>query len=242
MKRPVPHALTVALCAGLLAALAPVGAVAQTKPKKAEAAGTQKTISGGTVKGNALTFKEFEACMKEQDALKARTPDLQKQRDALEAERKTIQAEATAIKSDAEALNAFSERVKAFNARLREQGEKVNQWKARDAEFAEAKRSGPTAERQRKELERDRLELQKSEAALDKDGKDMQAERDKLGIDQFNARASAQEKAAVDWNARSKTLDNAFQAYEDDRIDWKSRCADRPYREEWEKILQNERK
>lgn len=242
MKRAVSMTLPAALCAGLLVALAPLGTSAQTKPKKSEAAGTQKTISGGAVKGNALTFKEFEACMKEQDALKSRTPDLQKQRDALEAERKTIQAEATAIKADSEALNAFSERVKAFNARLREQGEKVNQWKARDAEFAESKPSGPTAERIRKELERDRLELQKNETTLDKEVKDMQAEREKLGIDKFNARATAQEKAAIDWNARSKTLDNAFQAYEDDRIDWKSRCADRPYREEWEKILQNERK
>lgn len=241
MKRSVSYALPMALCAGLLVALAPAGAWAQTK-KKVEVAGPQKTISGGAVKGNALSFKEFEACMKEQDTLKLRTPDLQKQRDALEAERKAIQADATAIKAEAEAMSQFSERVKAFNARLREQGEKVKEWRARDEEFAEAKRSGPSAERQRKELERDRLELQKSEAALDKDGKELQAERDKLGIDQFNARATTQEKAAIDWNARSKALDIAFQAYEDDRIDWKSRCADRPYREEWEKILQNDRK
>jgi hypothetical protein len=236
MKRLVPMAVPAVLCVSLFMAGSPA-ALAQAKPKKAEAAGTQKTISGGAMKGNALSFKEFEACMNEQDALKARTPELQKQRDALEAERKPIQQEGQAIKAEAEVLGRFGERVKAFNARLSEQGAKVKAWKEREEAFVAANRSGPGADRQRKDLEAERQELQKGETALDQQAKALQTERDQLGVEKFNAHATEQERAATDWNARSKALDQAFQAYEDDRGDWKSRCANRPYREEWEKLI-----
>jgi hypothetical protein len=243
MTRSVSFAAPVALCAGLLMALGPVGVVAQTKAKT-QAAGKKaadKTISGGAIKGNALSFNEFEACMKEQDALKTRPPELNKQRDAMELERKAILKEGEALRSDTEQVTKLSERVKAFNARLLEQGNKVKGWKERDEAFATANRSGPSADRQRKDLETERQELQKNETALDAEAKDLEAERTKLSAG-FNDRAAAQEKAATDWNARSKVLDGAFQAYENDRVDWKSRCADRPYREEWEKILQREGK
>lgn len=238
MTRSVSFAVSVALCTGLLMALGPVGAMAQTKAKTQAPAknGVEKTISGGAVKGNALTFKELEACLKEQDALKTRPPELNKQRDAMEAERKLIQKEGDALKGDTELVTKLSERVKAFNARLREQGEKVKSWKERDEAFAAANRSGPSADRQRKELEAERQELQKNETALDTEAKDLEAERAKLSAGLID-RAAAQEKAATDWNARSKALDSAFQAYEDDRVDWKNRCADRPYREEWEKLI-----
>lgn len=251
MKRSVLFAMPAALCAGLLLAQVSTEALAQTKPKKAEAAGApkkaeaaggQKTISGGAMKGNALTFKEYEACMKEQAVLKARTPELQKQRDAMEAERKTIQQEGETLKAQNETMTKFSARVKEFNARLAVQGEKVKAWRARDEEIAAAGRKGSAADQERKQLEADRQELQKAETALDEETKSLEAERDRLGVAAFNARATAQENAAIDWNARSKVLDKTFQAYEDDRLDWKSRCADRPYREEWEKILQQEGK
>lgn len=245
MMRSVSFAVPVALCAGLLMTLAPVGAMAQTQAKTpapakkaAQAAGAEKTISGGAVKGKALTFNELEACLKEQDGLKTRPPELRQQRDAMELERKAIQKEGDAIKGDSEVLTKLSERVKAFNARLQEQGDKVKSWKERDEAFATANRSGPSADRQRKDLEAERQELQKSETALDAQAKDLEAERVKVGAG-FNERAAAQEKAATDWNARSKVLDNAFQAYEDDRVDWKSRCADRPYRAEWEKMIRD---
>lgn len=243
MKRSVSFVLPVALCAGLLGALTPMGAAAQTKAKAQTPANkaAEKTISGSAGRGNALTFKEFEACMKEQEALRQRPPELQKKRDAMEAERKSILKEGEAIKAESESLTKLSERVKAFNARLREQGDKVKGWKEREEAFVTANRSGPSADRQRKDLETERQELQKSETALDAEAKELEAERVRLSAG-FNERAVAQEKAATDWNARSKLLDAAYQSYEDDRLDWKSRCADRPYREEWEKILQREGK
>jgi predicted RNase H-like nuclease (RuvC/YqgF family) len=241
MKRFVSKAVPAVLCAGVLVALTPA-AMAQAKPKKAAPAVAQKTISGGAVKGNALTFNEYEACMKEQAALKTRTPELQRQRDAMEAERKAIQQDGEALKAQNETMANFSARVKAFNARLAVQGEKVKAWRARDEEIATGNRRGSAADQERKQLEADRQELQKTETELDQETKALEAERERLGVAGFNARATAQENAAIDWNARSKVLDKAFQAYEDDRVDWKNRCADRPYREEWEKILQNERK
>lgn len=242
MKRTVPFALPAALCAGLLLAQVSSEAMAQTKPKKAAATGTQKTISGGTGKGNALSFKEYEVCMKEQAGLKVRAPDLQKQRDAMEAERKTILQEGDAIRAQNETMVKFSASVKDFNARMAAQGVKVKAWLARNDEIIAGNRKGSAADQERKQLDADRQELQKSETALDQEAKALEAERERLGVPAFNARATAQEKAATDWNARSKTLDQAFQAYEDDRADWSRRCADRPYREEWEKILEREGK
>jgi predicted nucleic acid-binding Zn-ribbon protein len=239
MTRSVSHVLPVALCAGLLMALSPLGAMAQAKAKKAaDGGGADKTISGGPTKGKSLTFKELEACLKEQDALKTRPPELQKQRDAMEAERQAILKEGAAIKADSEELTKLSARVQAFNARMREQGEKVKGWKDRDEAFAMTNRSGPSADRQRKDLELERQALQVNETALDKEAKELEAERSKLAAG-FSERAGAQEKAAVDWNARSKLLDKAYQAYEDDRLDWKARCADRSYREEWEKMIRD---
>ncbi len=243
MTRSVSFAAPVVLCAGLLLALTPLGVAGQTKAKKpAEANAAHKTISGGAVKGNALTFNEFEACMKEQAALKPRPPELQKRRDAMEVERKAILKEGEALKAENDGMLKLSERVKAFNGRLNAQGEKVKLWRARDEEIAAANRQGAAADQERKQLEADRAELQKSEAALDLEAKELEAERNRMGVAAFNARATEQEKAATDWNARSKALDADFQSYEDERLDWKRRCADRPYREEWEKILQREGK
>ncbi len=243
MTRSASFAVPAVLCAGLLLALAPLGASAQTKAKKAgDANAAQKTISGGSIKGNALTFNEYETCMKEQEALKQRPPELQKKRDVMEAERKTILKEGESLKAESDTMAKLSARVKEFNGRLTAQGEKVKLWRARDEEIAAGNRRGAAADLERKQLEADRAELQKAETALDLEAKELEAERARMGVAGFNARATAQENAATDWNARSKVLDAAFQSYEDDRLDWKGRCADRPYREEWEKILQRERK
>jgi chromosome segregation ATPase len=235
MSRFVAPLIPVACLAGLLLALAPLSGQAQTSAKK-PAADASKTLSGGAGKGKMLTFKELEVCLKDQDALKTRPPELQRRRDAMEAERKTIKDAGDALNADTDALKQLSERVKGFNARMHEQGEKVKAWKAHNEEFGAANKTGMSADRERKDLEHEREELQKSEAALDQEGKALNAEKDKLS-GAFNERATAQQKAAEDWNARSRLLDADFQSYEDDRLDWKQRCADRPYHEEWEKMI-----
>src|SRR5574343_524846 len=75
--------------------------------------------------------------------------------------------------------------------------------------------------------------------------KDFNERMKALGVDRerltagYNQRAEAQAAKATDWNARSKALDNDFQAYEDQRLDWRQRCANRPYLEEHEKIIRS---
>lgn len=227
-----------ALCAPLVG-WAQAGTAATTAAKKPAAGkSATKTISGAAAKGKLLTYKELEVCLKEQDALKLRPPELQRRRDTMEQERVAIQKDTDALKTDSTALAQLSERVKDFNARMKAQGEKVKSWRERDEEFAKANRTGTSADRQRKELEREREELQKSETALDAEGKTLGEERDKRAAG-FNDRAVAQEKAASDWNARSRKLDEDFRAYEDDRKDWHARCAERSYREEDEKLIRS---
>lgn len=242
MKCFVSRAMSTALCAGLVLALAVPLAQAQTKPKKAGAAGSQKTLNGGAAKGNNLSFKEFEICLKEQDALKARTPDLQQQRDAMDAERKTILQEGEAIKAQGETMSKYSASVKDYNARLIAQGEKVKAWRARDEAIAAANRKGSAGDQERKQLEADRQELQKTEVAQDDEGKALKAERERLNVDAFNASVKAHEQAVTDWNARKKAQDALIQAYDDDQTEWASRCANRSYLEAWEKILRKEAK
>lgn len=230
--------------AALLLATLPLAGGAQTTPKKPAAAAVpsatgSKTLSGSAGNGKLMSFKELEVCLKEQRDLNTRVPELQRQRDAMDVERKSIQAEADALKDESAKVAAFGERIKAYNARIKEQSEKVKSWRERQEAFDASERSGPSADRQRKELDKERDQLQKAQTALDAENLSLAAERDKVSAG-FNERASAQEKAANDWNARSRALDGRFRAYEDDRLDWKGRCADRPYREDDEKLILRE--
>lgn len=220
-------ALAVAASLSLLT-MAPA-VLAQAKPK---------TLSGSAGSGKVMSFKELESCLKEQDGMADRVKQLQARRDTMDAERKGIQAEAEALKSGGEEINALAAKVKDFNERMKAQGERVAAWKARSDELAANDRSGPAVDRQRRELEKDRTDLAKNEAALDAESKALGVERERLTAG-YNQRAEAQAAKATDWNARSKALDNDFQAYEDQRLDWRQRCANRPYLEEHEKIIRS---
>jgi len=232
----LPTAPLIGLCTGLLLALGALGAVAQTPPKPT--GGGNKTLSGSAGNGKLMKYDELRLCLQQQDKLKQRQPELQRQRDVMDQERQAIAKDGDAVKAQNEALNTLGDKVKDFNARMKMQSDKVTAWKVRQDEFNAAGRSGPAADRQRKELEKDLAELQKAETALKTESDQIGAEREKL-VAGYNERANQQEKAANDWNARSRTLDAAFQTYEDERLDWKGRCADRPYREDDEKLIRS---
>jgi chromosome segregation ATPase len=243
MLSRVPFRPALLTCA-LSLALAPLGLSAQTAAKKpaaaaVPAAGGNKTLSGGAGNGKLMSFKELEVCLKEQQDLNVRAPELQRQREAMDVERKRVVADAEALKADSALVSAIGEKIKAYNARVKEQGEKVQSWRDRQAAFESNDRTGPAVERTRKELERDRDLLQKNQTALDAENASLNEERGKVATG-YSERVAAQEKAANDWNARSRTLDAASQTYEDDRLAWRGRCADRPYREDDEKLIRRE--
>jgi hypothetical protein len=232
MLSRVPFRPALLTCA-LSLALAPLGLSAQTAAKKpaaaaVPAAGGNKTLSGGAGNGKLMSFKELEVCLKEQQDLNVRAPELQRQREAMDVERKRVVADAEALKADSALVSAIGEKIKAYNARVN-----------RQAAFESNDRTGPAVERTRKELERDRDLLQKNQTALDAENASLNEERGKVATG-YSERVAAQEKAANDWNARSRTLDAASQTYEDDRLAWRGRCADRPYREDDEKLIRRE--
>jgi hypothetical protein len=97
--------------------------------------------------------------------------------------------------------------------------------------FQDSPRSGPTAERQRSNFETERV-------ALDKSAQDLAAERTAFApkaeqtLKVYNARVTARDQAAGEWNAKNAQAAKLVQTYETDREIWVADCAGRPYRED----------
>ena len=208
---------------GLVLCLA-AGAVAAQSGKTAPT----KTLGGGAGTGKLLTFQELKACLMEQDAIKVRGDKLLAQRDALTADREAVLKETEALKQDAARRGALNERVVAFNARMRSVNDDSAAWQQRQL-TAKSKE-------ERRALEAERVELQARATALDEEGKALQAERAALSPD-YDARAQHQEQAATEWNRRQKDVEAEAAAYDDARADWRSRCANKRYQEDHEKII-----
>lgn len=221
---------------------------APTKPAAPAAAPATAGVGAKTLDGSAasatgkvMNINELRACLKQQDSLDARRKQLDGQRAQLDAERDKIQQEAAAVKVESDALAAKGDQITAFNAKSKAFSEKVAAFNQRAADQAASDRTGPSVDRARRQLEADQKALAQEEATLKAEGdaltSDIQGAGDKLKV-----RADAQQQAASDWNARNTKLNEQANAYEDDRVNWRSECGNRRYREDDEKALRAEPK
>lgn len=222
-SRCVPAALGVALC--LMAA----NLSAQTLEGKAPA------------NGKLMTQSELRVCIKQQDELSTRRQELEVQRTQLDKDREAVLAETEAVKADRAALEQRQVPIRAYNERMQAFAAKVADLKKRYQELTDSGATGRTLEKGTAALEKERLALVAEEA-------DNKAEAARLGegldtmVEKLNARADAQGKMATDWNTRNRAFEAANAAYEDSRLDWRSQCGNRRYREDDEKLIRAEMK
>ena len=212
------------LALAVAASLLSLGAAAQPLEGKAPAG------------GKIMAFNELKACIVQQEELKTRRVALESQREALNVERTAIDQEVQAVRADQQQMAARNAEVRAFNDKLKAYSEKVNAFNAKAEELKVSGGSQRTRERAEKELEKEQKALE-AEAAADKLAGDKLMSGMQEFVDKINVRAEAQAKVATAWNARSKSLDDAFVAYEDKRVDWRANCGDRRYREDDEKLI-----
>jgi hypothetical protein len=201
-----------------------------------------QTLDGkAPASGKVMTQNELRVCIKQQDELSARRQELELQRTQLDKDREAVLAETEAVKADRAALELRQVPIRAYNERMQAFATKVSDLKKRYQELTDSGATGRSLEKGTAALEKERLALVAEEA-------ENKAEAARLGegldtmVEKLNARAEAQGKLATDWNTRNRAFEAANTAYEDTRLDWRSQCGNRRYKEDDEKLIRAERK
>ena len=222
-SRCVPKALGLAMC--LLAG----GLSAQTLDGKAPA------------NGKVMTQSELRACIKQQDELSVRRQDLEAQRSQLDKDREVVLAETEAVKADRAAVEQRQVPIRAYNERMQAFSAKVADLKKRYQELTDGVLSGRALEKATAALEKERLALVAEEAESKTEATRLGEGLDEM-VKKLNLRAEAQGKLATDWNTRNRAFEAANTSYEDARVDWRSQCGNRRYKEDDEKLIRAEMK
>ena len=197
-----------------------------------------QTLEGkAPANGKVMSFNELKACIVQQETLKTRRTSLETERAKLDGERTQIQQEAESIKKDRESLDAMNGQIRELNERMKAHTARIEDYNARMAEFEKEGNTGRSADRKRKEFDKELAEIKAADASLRSDGDRIKATLNADVVAKINARVEAQSKAAADWNARSRAVDEGSQKYEEDRSDWRTACGDRRYREDDEKLI-----
>lgn len=222
-SRCTPTALGLALCL-----IAP-GLSAQTLDGKAPA------------NGKVMSFNELRACLMQQEELVSRRTSLEAQREQLEKDRIAVEQETESVKAAREVIEKRQDATRAYNERTKAFGVKVADLKRRYQELADSGSTGRALERSQASLEKERQALAAEELELKSEADRLSAGMDSM-VTSLNARVEAQGSMAAAWNARSRELQAANTAYDDDRQSWRSQCGNRRYREEDEKLIRADMK
>lgn len=209
-----------------------VTAFAQVAAKPAApASGKLSTLGEAKAGGKVLTKSELRECLTQQTALAGRRPKVEAERDAVQRELAEIKQLDEALKADAAAVDAIKGTVTSLNDRSQELSRKVADFNDRVARFQDAGRTGPTADRQRSSFESEKTALDNSAQALAADRSAFTAKAEQT-LKTYNARVTARDSAASEWNAKNAQAAKVVQTYEADRELWTLECAGRPYRED----------
>ena len=221
-----------ALLPGLLLALCAGSALAADN-------GKINTLGNASAKAPIMSREELRACLKQQDALKARAEDGKSKRAQLDAERKQLEADKDAIAAEHAALAARIEKTASdFNAKVAEQSKTVEEFNAKMDAMNKAAAKGDNVDRQRQKLEREGKAIQQASDDLNAQNKTL---NDQIATDKaaFDAKNTAFQARADDWNARNRTMDTTAAEYDADLDVWKKQCGGRNYREIDEKVIRS---
>ncbi|MCO5976235.1 hypothetical protein [Ideonella oryzae] len=223
---------TIALLPGLLLALCAGSALAADN-------GKINTLGNASTKAPIMSREELRACLKQQDALKARAEDGKTKRTQLDVERKQLEADKDAIAAEHAALAARIEKVASdFNAKVAEQSKTVEEFNAKMDAMNKAAAKGDNVDRQRQKLEREGKAIQQASDDLNAQNKTL---NDQIAADKaaFDTKNTAFQARADDWNARNRTMDTTAAEYDMDLDAWKKQCGGRNYREIDEKVIRS---
>lgn len=204
---------------------------ASPAPKAAPA----KTLGGkGAPSGKLLSREELRACLKRLDDITASGKDLVQRRTALDAEKDELVKSGDALKLARADVDAKLAAVRAWEGRMRAHAAEIEAFNQRARAIDEA----PKADREAmtKALEADREGLSRTRNSLASDEASLVPAYE-ASVRSYNERAKARDAVVVDWNARNKVLNDAGTKAEEERTDWLTECANRPYREEDEMAI-----
>lgn len=194
-----------------------------------------RTLGGkGAPSGKLLTREELRTCLKRLDDITAAGKDLVQRRTALDAEKDELVKSGEALTLARADVDAKLAAVRAWEGRMRAHAAEIEAFNQR----ARAVEEAPKADREAltKALEADREGLNRTRASLTSDEASLVPAYE-ASVRSYNERAKARDTVVVDWNARNKVLNDAGTKAEDERTDWLTECANRPYREEDEMAL-----
>jgi hypothetical protein len=189
-----------------------------------------KTLDGKAAPGSKLlTRDELRACMKRLDDVNAGSKDLPQRRAALDAERDELLKSGEALKAMKADVEAKLALVRGWQERMRAHAAEIEAFNRK----AKAVEEAPSSERAAlsKALEAERDNLNKGRTTLvEEEGRLVPAYES--GVRAYNERALARDAVVNDWNARNKAFNESTAKLEDERTDWLTECANRPYRED----------
>jgi septal ring factor EnvC (AmiA/AmiB activator) len=199
-------------------------------PKSPAPKAVTKSLGGKAAPGGKmLTRDELRACMKRQDDVNSVGKDLQQRRAALDAEREELLKSGEALKTMKADVETKLAAVREWEGRMRAHAADIESFNRKTKAVEEAPRN--QREELSKALEADRDNLNKVRATLTE-------EEARLvpvyqgAVRAYNERALARDGVVNDWNTRNKVLNDSSTKLEDDRTDWLTECANRPYRED----------
>ncbi|WP_374430850.1 hypothetical protein [Ideonella dechloratans] len=221
-----------ALLPGLLLALCAGSALAADN-------GKINTLGNASAKAPVMSREELRACLKQQDALKARAEEAKAQRLKLDEERRQLESDKAATLAERDAVTArVAESANAFNAKVAAHTKLVEEFNAKMDALNAALAKGENMDRQRQKLEREGKSIQQASDDLNAQNKTLneQIAHDKQVLDEKYAGFQAR---IDDWNARNRTMDTTAEEYEMDVNVWKKQCGGRNYREIDEKVIRS---
>ncbi len=189
-----------------------------------------KSLGGkGVPSGKMLTREELRSCLKRLDAITVDSKDLVQRRTALDAEKDELVKSGEAMKLVRADLDAKLAAVRGWEARMRAHATEIEAFNQR----ARAVEEAPKADREalNKALEATREGLDRTRTTLTNDEGTLVPAYE-ASVRSYNERAKARDASVTDWNARNKALNDAAAKTEDERTDWLTECANRPYRED----------
>jgi septal ring factor EnvC (AmiA/AmiB activator) len=199
-------------------------------PKSPAPKAVTKSLGGKAAPGGKmLTRDELRTCMKRQDDVNSLGKDLQQRRAALDAEREELLKSGEALKTMKADVETKLAAVREWEGRMRAHAADIESFNRKTKAVEEAPRN--QREELSKALEADRDNLNKVRATLTE-------EEARLvpvyqgAVRAYNERALARDGVVNDWNTRNKVLNDSSTKLEDDRTDWLTECANRPYRED----------
>lgn len=241
MFRSTPIVLAGALC--LMAAPMAIAQQSQSAPAKSKAQApsivlptspapksTTKTLGGkATPGGKMLTRDELRACMKRLDQVNAGTKDLQQRRSALDGEKDELVKSGEGLKAMKAEVETKLAAVREWEGRMRAHAADIEAFNRKTKAVEEAPRN--QREELSKALEGERENLNKVRTVLGEEEARLVPAYES-GVRAYNERALARDAVVNDWNARNKLLNDSGTKLENDRTDWLTECANRPYRED----------